>query len=139
MIEGTSLHRNTPARVRQLKLSKTACLLSTLVLAVYCIAQPRPAAVSADDETNIEKYAIRRVKPSYPPNAVRYRIEGAVTVRLTVASNGTVSEAEFVRGQTVFRNASLDAAKRWLFKSPGNSQMKGVIHFTFKLEDDKAS
>ena len=138
MDEGTSSIWNKPASVRQRWLSKTACLFAAIVLAAHCIAQPRPSAGSVDDEASIEKYAIRRVQPAYPPNAQMYRIEGSVTVRVTVAPNGTVSEAEFVRGQTVFRTVSLDAAKRWLFKSPGNDQMKGVIHFIFKLENDRA-
>jgi len=133
----SSSQRNMPARVTRRGYAKTACLLAVLALAGQWFAPPRASAGSANDEVNIEKYAIRRVKPPYPPNAVTYRIEGAVTVRVTVAPNGTVSEAEFVRGQTVFRNVSLDAAKRWVFKSPANESLKGVIHFVFKLEDDK--
>jgi hypothetical protein len=43
-----------------------------------------------------------------------------------------VSQAEFVRGPNVFRSVSLDAAKRWEFKS--SETIEGVIHFTFKLE-----
>ena len=91
-------------------------------------------AASGDDEANIEKFAIKRVQPPYPPNAQRYRIEGVVTVQVAVAGDGKVTKAEFVRGNNVFRSVSLDAAKRWEFRVSGGS-LEGMIRFTFKLSE----
>jgi TonB family protein len=89
--------------------------------------------VGFDDERNIEKIAISRVQPAYPPNAQKYKIEGVVTVQVSVGSDGKVTKAEFVRGHNLFRSVSLDAAKRWEFKTSGESSIEGTIHFTFKL------
>src|SRR6185369_3349462 len=87
----------------------------------------------ADEEQNIEKLALRRVQPAYPPAAQRYKIEGMVTVHVTVDKSGRVDKAEFVRGHNVFRSVSLDAAKRWEFKHPETDTLDGTITFTFKL------
>jgi TonB family protein len=89
--------------------------------------------VGFDDERNIEKIAISRVQPSYPPNAQKYKIEGVVTVQVNVGSDGKVTKAEFIRGNNLFRSVSLDAAKRWEFKLPGENSLEGTIRFTFKL------
>jgi TonB family protein len=89
--------------------------------------------LSFDDERNIERNAVTRVQPAYPPNAQKYRIEGVVTVSVSVNSEGKVSKAEFVRGHNLFRSVSLDAAKRWEFKLSGESSLEGTIRFTFKL------
>lgn len=86
-----------------------------------------------DTERNIEKYAVRRVQPSYPPNAQKYKIEGTVTIQVTVDSNGKVYTAEFIRGNNVFRSVSLDAAKRWEFKLPSSENNQGIIYLNFKL------
>jgi TonB family protein len=88
-----------------------------------------------DDERNIERNAVTRVQPAYPPNAQKYRIEGIVTVGVTVNSEGKVSKAEFIRGHNLFRSVSLDAAKRWEFKLSGENSLAGTIRFTFKLNN----
>lgn len=92
-------------------------------------------SLSFDDERNIERNAVLRVQPSYPVNAQKYRIEGVVTVMVSVNNEGKVTKAEFVRGHNLFRSVSLDAAKRWEFKLSGESSLEGTIHFTFKLSN----
>src|SRR5262249_22918623 len=88
------------------------------------------------DDRNIEEYATSQVRPLYPLAAQRYRIEGVVTVKVTVDKNGKVVKAEFVRGHSVFRSVSLDAAKQWQFNSPNNGELEGTINFTFKLDHE---
>jgi len=84
--------------------------------------------------TDIEKYATAQVQPEYPQTAQKYRIEGTVSVQVAVNSDGKVTKAEFKRGHSVFKTASLEAAKQWQFKSPDNGDMQGTISFTFKLK-----
>ncbi|HEU4389030.1 MAG TPA: energy transducer TonB [Blastocatellia bacterium] len=90
---------------------------------------------SGSDDRNIEGLAVTQIQPSYPPLAEKYRIEGVVTVELKVSRSGKVEKAEFVRGHTIFRAVSLDAAKLWQFKVPGGDDLTGTIKFTFKLRD----
>ena len=92
------------------------------------------SSANGDDEPSIERYATKRVQPSYPPSAQQYKIEGVVTVLVTVGDDGSVSKAEFVRGHNVFRAVSLDAAKRWRFKLSDENR-QGTIHFSFKLAE----
>jgi hypothetical protein len=85
-----------------------AKLLAALIVMANLFA---PVAGEAGaDGRNIESLATRRVQPAYPPMAQKYRIEGTVTVEVTVSSDGKVSKAEFVRGHNIFRSVSLDAA-----------------------------
>jgi len=86
------------------------------------------------NETDIEKYATAEVQPAYPETAQKYKIEGTVKVQVVVNRDGKVTKAEFVRGHTVFRAVSLDAAKQWQFRSPDNVDMEGTITFIFKLK-----
>jgi TonB family protein len=108
-----------------------------LVLVIGCYSfGPSPALLSGsagDEERNIEKHAVKRVQPNYPPLAQKYRIEGPVIVEIKVAKDGKVQSAEFIRGHNIFRSVSLDAAKRWEFKPPGDELLQGTIRFTFKL------
>jgi TonB family protein len=85
-------------------------------------------------DQNIEEYAVAQVQPPYPTAAQRYRIEGTVTVHLNVNKDGKVTKADFVRGHTIFRSASLDAAKQWLFDTRNNASLEGIITFVFKLK-----
>jgi TonB family protein len=120
------------------KLTRKGPHRAVFLLAVVCfigfapIAKPDMATATGWGlQQDLEKFAVKKVQPPYPPMAEKYKIEGVVTVSVTVA-NGKVSQAEFVRGPNVFRSVSLDAAKRWEFKS--SETIEGVIHFTFKLE-----
>jgi TonB family protein len=107
-------------------------LISLLALVVLLLVPPTPSACAFEDP-NIEKYAVKKVQPPYPEMAEKYHIEGIVVVKVSVASDGKVTQAEFVRGPNIFRSVSLDAAKRWSFKPPPNEALAGTIHFTFKL------
>jgi TonB family protein len=90
---------------------------------------------SAGDDHNIEGLAVTQIQPAYPPLAQKYRIEGVVTVEVKVTKSGKVDKAEFLRGHTIFRSVSLDAAKLWQFKVPSDTDLVGTIKFTFKLRD----
>jgi len=105
--------------------------VALLVLAAFSI-QPLQAGIG--DERNIEQYATRRAQPTYPPLAQKQRIEGAVVIQVAVGTNGKVTNAEFVRGNNIFKSVSLEAARRWEFKVPIGEGIEGTIRFTFKLE-----
>ena len=114
------------------RLRMRQCIFVILVLAGIGVFILNVPSVIGDNERNIEKYATRRVQPPYPQAASQYKIEGVVVVSVIVGDDGHVTQAEFIRGQNVFRSVSLDAAKRWQFKLP-DSDPQGVIRFTFKL------
>ena len=112
-------------------LKKTA-ILFWIVLAGLAIPQLQTEA--AVDEHNVEQYATKRSQPTYPPLAQKQRIEGVVVIQVSVGSSGKVTNAEFVRGNNIFKAVSLEAARRWEFKVPTGEGIEGTIRFTFKLE-----
>src|SRR5262245_14471614 len=116
--DGNSHQSRRPGRGR-----RAALLL--LVLALLSIQ-----LVAVGDERNIEALAIRRVQPTYPPLAQKQRIEGVVVVQLSVGANGKVNNAEFLRGNNIFKAVSIEAARRWEFKVPNGEAMEGTIRFT---------
>ncbi len=87
------------------------------------------------EDKNIERYAVNQVQPPYPVLAQRYRIEGIVTVQVHVDGEGKVRKAEFVKGHSIFRSVSLDAARQWQFRPPDGAGLEGAINFAFKLRD----
>jgi TonB family protein len=134
-------------RTARVKTFLALVLLSVGLVTINSDAAPRGKAAVDDvfsiwspifrgDDRNIEEYATSQVRPLYPTAAQRYRIEGVVTVKVTVDKNGRVVKAEFVRGHSVFRSVSLDAAKQWQFNSPNSGELEGTINFTFKLEHE---
>jgi TonB family protein len=95
---------------------------------------PWAASFDGENESNIEKYSIAQVQPPYPVAAQRYRIQGVVTVQVAVNKDGKVLKADFVKGHTVFKTVSLEAARQWQFESPTGKDIEGTIDFTFKLK-----
>lgn len=71
--------------------------------------------------------AIVRVPPVYPYGARERGIEGAVQVRLLVATNGTVGDVEILdaRPKGVFEDVVRRTVSQWKF-SPGKIQGKAV-------------
>ena len=108
-------------------------LLAVIVLATIAPGVHESSAEPAVDD-NIEKLAVKKVQPPYPPLAQKYKIEGMVVVQVLVDRDGKVGKAEFVSGNSLFRSVSLDAAKRWEFKHPDGDSLQGTIHFKFKLD-----
>jgi TonB family protein len=83
---------------------------------------------------NLEEKAVKRVAPVYPPLAKRKRVQGKVVLGLQVSGDGTVSGMDFLEGNALFKPASMEAAKQWVFqKSSGG--MSGHIVFRFQLEE----
>lgn len=60
---------------------------------------------------------LARTTPRYPRSAARNRTEGRVTLLLTVASDGTVSDADVVESEPegVFDEAAIQAVRTWKF------------------------
>lgn len=117
-----------------MKQARTILLGAPLLVSLMVLGPPaRPQ--NGSEGRSIEKYAVKRVVPQYPPLARQYRIEGMVIVRISVGGDGKVAKADFVRGHNIFRSVSLDAAKRWEFKVPNNEPLEGIIRFVFKLSE----
>jgi TonB family protein len=58
-----------------------------------------------------------RVSPVYPELARKMNISGVVKVRVTVAANGSVKDAQLMGGHPVLAGAAMDAVKKWRFEA----------------------
>lgn len=82
---------------------------------------------------------VKRVTPQYPDLATRAGIEGRVTVRIWVTTEGKVREARiFASDNELFNDAAIEAAKQFVF-TPGYMSSGPVdvwvsVPFTFKLK-----
>ena len=92
-------------------------------------APPAPAAVE------IVANPISQPKPRYPKRALEREKEGIVRVRLTIAPDGSVSEATVIAADPPgwFENAALDAVKQWRYQPPGRPLVTEAV-IEFKLD-----
>jgi len=85
------------------------------------------------------------VKPSYPEQARRDRVEGYVVVQFDIAENGTVSGARVLEAKPAnyFETAAIDAVRQLQFSpndKPANSvAIRGAVNmFVFSLNAPNA-
>jgi TonB family protein len=59
---------------------------------------------------------IHMVRPAYPEQAREMRISGAVILHAIISTDGRITNLEVVSGQTVLRDAALDAVRQWRYR-----------------------
>jgi TonB family protein len=59
---------------------------------------------------------IKKVPPSYPPNALRMRVEGTVDLMATIAKSGNITAVKVLSGDPLLAKAAQDAVKQWKYK-----------------------
>lgn len=107
------------------------------------VAEPAHAPPAADDLKEvvaaglINGKAVHKPQPDYPRIALADRVQGTVTVRVTVDENGDVVTAQAVGGPPQLRDASERAAKKAKFTPTRvcgrGVRVSGVITYTFVL------
>ncbi len=107
------------------------------------IEKPIPAGAPRQVKVSggvLQGAAVRRVQPLYPPLAKAAGVQGAVQVQLTISEKGEVEAAEVVSGHPLLRDASLEAARQWVFKPTELEgrpvKVQGIITFNFTLAKD---
>jgi protein TonB len=81
---------------------------------------------------------VRQSKPEYPELARKAGIEGRVTVKVLINTQGDVEKVEIVKGHPMLNDAAVESAKKWKFK-PGKQRDRTVkvwmnIPIDFKLK-----
>jgi protein TonB len=59
---------------------------------------------------------LKKVAPSYPPNALRMRTEGSVQLLATISKKGDISAVKILNGDPNLAKAAADAVKQWKYK-----------------------
>jgi protein TonB len=78
---------------------------------------------------------LKKVQPTYPPNALRLRLEGSVLLSATISKNGDISAVKILSGEPQLAHAAVDAVKQWKYKpyllngSPVEIQTQVTVNF----------
>jgi protein TonB len=85
----------------------------------------------------IQGQAIRRITPEYPRMAKDARIQGDVTLEVTISEEGRVISARCISGNNLLQKAAIDAAMQWRFSPTLLSNQAvtviGTLTFRFRL------
>jgi TonB family protein len=82
-----------------------------------------PFAVTSQES---EPKPLKKVIPSYPEVFKGRGIYGAVHVKVTVDTDGTVKSVEVLGGNPIFSEASTKAIKQWKFAAAGKERIANV-------------
>ena len=108
----------------------------------FCV-QGRDEKISKDVlrlATNQAPRKIKEVKPLYPEEALKNRVQGVVVGKIETDINGRVRLAEVLSGHPLFNDAALTAVKQWVYEPYIVNGKAQAVSFTFtvgfKLHDD---
>ena len=74
---------------------------------------------------------VTKVPPIYPELARRMHVSGTVVVHLTIAPDGSVSDAKVESGHALLGPAAQEAVKRWKFEpSSDTSDLTVDVNFS---------
>ncbi len=78
---------------------------------------------------------VKKVQPTYPANALRLRVEGAIELLATVSKSGDISAVKIISGDAQLARAAVEAVKQWKYKpyllngSPVEIQTQVTVNF----------
>jgi TonB family protein len=92
------------------------CIVLTLIFSLPTLAEERNVS--------------HRVEPVYPEVMKKMHMGGTVKVRVVIAPDGRVVEAQSLGGHPMLIESATDAVKKWKFESgPGTTTMIIEIKF----------
>ena len=80
--------------------------------------------------------------PTYPAIAQTAGIQATVLVQLTVAADGTVSDAQVVNSKSsppLLWKGSLENAKTWTFSEPPQAPYQLTLTYEYRIDSDVPS
>lgn len=80
-------------------------------------AAPAPSVASSTSPQNKDFQLVKRVNPTYPPQALRSRTEGWVELSFTITTDGNVEGVEVVNSEPrrIFDRDAIRALSQWKF------------------------
>jgi TonB family protein len=78
---------------------------------------PKPVLQTVNVSQGVSQGLIlKRVQPTYPPTALRMRVEGAVQLMATISKTGDITAVKVLSGEPLLTRAATDAVKQWKYK-----------------------
>ena len=59
---------------------------------------------------------VKKVPPTYPPTALRMRVEGTVELMATISKSGAIAQVKVLSGDSQLTKAAVDAVKQWKYQ-----------------------
>jgi TonB family protein len=93
---------------------RSAFVLCLVVASAECFARSTPGTSSTAvdlprvhlSEATAARRLLKKVNPTYPPNAQRAGIEGDVVLRILIGADGGLTILDVVSGKAVLRDAA---------------------------------
>jgi TonB family protein len=112
------------ANLRRLTIAFAPPLVYAAVLIVLFLTEHPPKAVYQFAEPTVMTVSdkggpliLHAPPPIYPPEALHDRVEGSVTLKVTIAADGTVARAVPVTGPQPLRQAAIENVRQWQFEA----------------------
>jgi TonB family protein len=95
------------------------------------LGELEPVSLSEDSS---EPLLLQKVQPSYPEQALRAGLQGAVVLEASIARDGSIRELRLIQGSLLLGQAAYNAVKQWRYK-PYLRNGKAVEAQTFVTVD----
>jgi TonB family protein len=79
-------------------------------------SRPNSAAAGPSKQFVAPARLIKRTDPIYPLEARMRMVQGAVVMKATIATDGTVKNIKITSGDPMLRNAAVDAVSQWRYE-----------------------
>ncbi len=104
------------------------------ILGVVALLLIAPALFSAEAPPSVKL----AVAPKYPALTLAGRVDGVVTVRVTIDRTGSVKDATVLKGHPMLREAALAAAQQWEFQESFTPKRSLTLKFCFVILPDSS-
>lgn len=110
-------------------------LSSIVIFSASLAAQVKPQRVRVSEEA-MERLAVSKVAPIYPPLARQARIQGTVIATVVISRTGEVESVQLFSGHPMLAPAALEAIKQWKFEpyelngEPVEVETQAKVNFT---------
>ena len=122
----------SPKRLRRLGLLPRIC--SAIFVGVATLLFAIPGLFGAEIPAGVKT----AVAPKYPALTLAGRVNGVVTVRVTIDRTGAVKAADVVKGHPMLREAAVDAAQQWKFEESSAPKRALTLKFSFVILPDSS-
>ena len=114
----------------------SVCVLSAASLAVWSF--PLDAGPQGDEARRVSNqearsHRVELVRPMYPRDARRDRIEGTVKLEIQINKKGEVADARVLSGPTELRKVSLEAVLQWKYATDWDLPVTAPVDVNFTL------
>lgn len=118
----------------------TGLFFSTMLA---CLVGLTLSAVTVAKEMGGDKsvHPLTRVEPKYPIKAAEQKIEGSVTLRYDIETDGSVSNVSVVSAtpENVFNRTSITALEQWTYAAPPHKYEGVLVQLDFVLDEPGAN